>query len=245
MPSTPTFRRLALLAFLLLSALPFLTYQTLSLNRHFQRIEKDDSGVPVKIIRLDAGQPIAGIASNLTRLTLTNNYDTPRWFVFPLIVGDTLPGDGLFHVERDTPHIEARKYPEKKSKLRVVDVSFYGKDAPDNSFLAFYLPPQSTVAMENYRFLMREETRTQAFEVWEVEHLRTGKKTPFDQWTSLDLMSSGNVRLLQKAVGPGFYLESRDLNWDDKNDRFQRIIPKEKVAYIEASGIRKLSVKME
>lgn len=93
------------ISMLLLLAAGFWYYQTGYLNRSFQRIEKDDSGIPVKVEFLDTCRTIrnAGFSYNLTKLTLTNDFDSPRWYLFSVFLGDTLPSDGIFYTVRDTP----------------------------------------------------------------------------------------------------------------------------------------------
>lgn len=224
----------------------------LYLNRSFQRIKKERGSPPIAIKLLAKGRFIAGMGSNLTQLTLNNDFDRPRWYLFPLILGDSLPSTGMFYTINGEPFTEVRKYPVEKSRLRVVDFRFYGQDSPYNSFLGFCLPPQSTLIIANYPLIMHEKALGQHVEAWEVEFLFTNGHISFEEWLPTELLSSGNVRLLKKARAIGtsnksYILESQNPAKKDSKRRSQEqdLLPKRKVTYLRARGIRKLSVKIE
>ncbi|WP_373552054.1 hypothetical protein [Haliscomenobacter sp.] len=185
-------------------------------------------------------------------MTLNNDFDSPRWYLFPLILGDSLPSTGMFYTINGERNVDLRKYPFEKSRLRVVDFSFYGQDSPNNSFLGFCLPPQSTLIIANYPLMMHEKAIGQHVEAWEVEFLFTNSYISFAEWLSTELLSSGNVRLLQKALAIGtnnksYILKSQSpaKKYLKKTSRQQDLLPKSNVIYLRAHGIRKLSVKIE
>ena len=123
---------------------------------------------------------------------------------------------------------------------------FFGKDEPDNTFLAFYLSPQSTVTLENYTFFMKwARERTKQFEVWEVESLMVDGKISFEKWLPYNVLCSSNVQLTQKAITEHFFLHGQCLECDHKSiDTQSDNFLKREVSYIQAVGIRKLSIKL-
>ncbi|NUM80102.1 hypothetical protein HUU42_04795 [bacterium] len=177
------------------------------------------------------------------KLTLTNDFNTPRWYVFPPIFGDTLPSDGFFYSPQDTPFVESRKFPAERSNLQIVETRFFGTDSPAfNSFLAFYLPPRSTIVLENYYVLMHESALSQSMEVWEVETLLVDGSTPFEQWRPFDLLCSGNVHLKLKTIGSVSLSRHLDLDYMEQHGADNP--SKARAAHVQAKGIKKLSIKI-
>lgn len=99
--------RFILIGTALLLALLFLLYHTWYLNRSFQRIEKDERGIPIIIEHLETIYSMSNIDNVRLKLTLTNDFNTPRWYIFTPILGDTLPSDGFFYSAQDTPYVES------------------------------------------------------------------------------------------------------------------------------------------
>ncbi len=231
---------------ILLSALLYCGYHAWYLNRAFHRIEKDPGGIPVKMAVLKRMPPLGNSESRLVKLSLTNNADGPRWYLFHPFLGDTLPPDGLFDNRENQAYAEGRKFPHHKSGFRIVSVQFWGKNAPDNSFTAFYLPPQSTVSLENYHIFARVSARN--IQVWEVEHLLIDGQIPFESRLTDDVLSTGNVRLAPEVVSGENYavVRSECLECEEEGapDRPAGLLQGE-VNYIQATGIRKFEIKME
>lgn len=237
--------RFLLIGTALLLALLFLLYQTWYLDRSFQRIEKDNSGIPVKIKLLETRpEPFLEI---LTKLTLTNNFDAPRWYLFPIILGDTLPDTGYFESIKNTMQgIQSKKYPIEKSNLRIITTQFFGADGLNDAFLAFYLPPQSTVSLENYMFPMWKKDRHEPFEVWEVENLMVDGKFFFEKVLTYDALCSANVHLATKVINRHFLLPGQCLECNQESmENPSGSLLKSPVSYIQAVGIRKLSIKLD
>lgn len=240
----------AAVAFLL-----YFGYHGWYLDRHFQRIEKDNSGQPVQMIFLKTGSVFPGYAQDqVVRLILTNDFATPRGYLFPYILGDTLRPDGIFYEARRTDSLEeskhslwitGRKYPKTRSNLRVSAFVFMGRKPTKDGFTAFFLPPHSTVILENYKFLVKETALKQWFEVWEVEQLLVNGKIPFDDWIPDDLLCSGNVHLMNEAVGQTLWIDSQPKEWNILDDHPEVRLPKGEDAYLQATGIHKLYIKIE
>jgi len=239
---------------LLLLATGFWYYQTGYLNRSFQRIEKDNSGqaVQMKFLKIHTVSP-GYMHEILVRLTLTNDFTTPRGYLLPFMLGDTLSPSGIFY-DTGSPDslgesqpslwVSYNKYPATRSNFHVSDLLFMGIHPTKEGFTAFFLPPQSTVIIENYMFRIREKALDQEFEVWEVEQLLVNGKTPIDDWISYDLLCSGNVHLMNEAFGEHLFIDRQIKQWNILDDHPERRLPKGEDAYVQATGIRKHSIKM-
>ena len=124
------------------------------------------------------------------------------------------------------------------TKKHIVDVEFFGADG----FIAFCLPPKSTIEIENYVLESWGDTLFSKIECWEVRKLMVNGKTPFNKWLPYEVICSPNAHLKLHSENSSDW---QNLDWNSKTNASRTDYPKDIVTHIQASGIKKIQVKFE
>ncbi len=137
-------------------------------------------------------------------------------------------------------YISGRKFTDAVTKKHIVDIQFFGADG----FIAFCLPPKSTIEIENYVLESWGwgDTLFSKIECWEVHKLMVNGKTPFNKWLPYDVLCNPNAHLMLHADGSSDW---QNLNLNSKTNASRTDYPKEAVTHIQATGIKKIQVKFE
>jgi len=194
--------------------------------------------VKIKFLLQNSGKP--PLKFNFVNLTITNNNDSLRWYLFPWWLNDSLQKSGKFKTYSpwDPGEIGGRKYPDSLTSFQIVDIDFTGEDP----FIAFCIPPKSTMTFENYIFESDGDTVYKTAEIWEVKNLMVNGKTPLDKWLPYDVKCSLNAQLKSKN---GSSPDWTNLDWDTKANKPRTDYPKETVTFMQATGINKFEIKFE
>jgi hypothetical protein len=199
-----------------------------------------ENSIPVKIkfVRQQGGKP--PLKFNFVNLSITNNSDSLRWYLFPMDLEDSLKADGNFKAYSSwtTGDLCGRKYPDSITKYQIIDIEFLSPDA----FVAICIPPKSSMTFENYMMDSNGDSLFHEAEVWEVKNLMVNGKTPLNKWMPYDVVCSKNVHVKAK-YGSGWEWSNPD--WDRNTNKSRTDYPKENVTFIQAVGINKLRVKFD
>lgn len=209
-------------------------------NRENQKVLFQNSNNPIKIKFLHQKRGKPPLTFNNFKLSITNQFDSLRWYLFPTNLNDSLIANGQFKANTPwhTGYISGRKFPDALTKKHVIDVAFFGI----NSFIAICLPPKSSIEIEDYVLESWGDTLFSQMECWEVHSLMVNGKTPFNKWLPYNVLCSPNTHL---KLYPESKVDWQNLNWNSKANASRTDYPKESIAYIQATGIKKIQVKFE
>jgi len=151
-----------------------------------------------------------------------------------------LKADGHFrtYAPWETGQMGGRKYPDSTTSYQIVDIDFVGIDA----FIAFCIPPKSSMTFENYMFESDGDTVFRSIELWEAKNLMVNGKTPLDKWLPYDVKCTPNAHLKSKD-GSGW--DWYNLDWDPTTNKSRTDYPKDTVTIIQAVGVKKFDVKFD
>jgi len=194
--------------------------------------------VKIKFLKQQGGKP--PLKFNYTDLSITNNNDSIRWYVFPYNLNDSLRANGNFKADQpwETGEIGGKKYTDSVTLLHITDVDFIGAD----QFIAFCIPAKSTMSFGNYIFESWGDTTYKTVQVWEVRNLMVNGIMPLNKWLPYDVVCSNNVQYVSKY---GSSWDWSNYDWNNQNNQPRIDYPKEVVTNIQAVGITKYKVKFD